>query len=132
MGLDHQSPKRISLRAFSTCPSFSHLTFFYLGMENSLDSSKDSISLLPVSLCDVLIVSYIHEFTLYLVTGLSLLYPTCSTASSLTIQEKHARESTRSAVLVRLKSCSNHTLFKIPVALAMWNQVGSECRFSRR
>jgi hypothetical protein len=29
MGLDHQSPKRVSLRAFSTCPSISHLTFFF-------------------------------------------------------------------------------------------------------
>lgn len=67
MGLDHQSPKRVSLRAFSTCPSISLLTLFFLGldMENSLDSSQDSISLLPVSLCDVLIISYIHQFTLY-------------------------------------------------------------------
>ena len=81
---------------------------FCLGMENSLDSSQDSISLLPVSLCDVLIVSYIHEFTVYLVTGLSLLYHTCFSASSLTIQEKHARESTRLVFLVRLKSSSNH------------------------
>jgi hypothetical protein len=107
MGLDHQSPKRISLRAFSTC-SFLYFLTFYLGLENSLDSSQDSVSLLPVSLCDILIVSYIHK-PIYLAIGSSLLYPTCSFVSSLTIQGKHAREFTRLVFLVRLKSRSDHT-----------------------
>jgi hypothetical protein len=112
MGLDHQSPKRISLRAFSNAPLFLFL-LFHLDMENSLDSSQDCISLLPVSLCDVLIVSYIHKFA-YLVTGSSLLCPTCSIASSLTIQEKHARKFTRLVLFILLKASSHHPSIQDP------------------
>ena len=56
-------PREYRFVRFSTRPSVSLLTF-YLGMENSLDSSQDSVSLLPVSLCGVLIVSYIQKFYL--------------------------------------------------------------------